>query len=88
MIPKVHFLLSWAMRVTSASLQAAARRRPTEAEVVYWEDLRRNPANGYALFGLKQSLEAQDKRGDLAEVERRLAAAWSEADVTLTSSRY
>ena len=62
--------------------------RSTEAEVVYWEDLRRNPANGYALFGLKQSLEAQDKRGDLPEIDRRLAAAWSEADVSLTSSRY
>jgi tetratricopeptide (TPR) repeat protein len=62
--------------------------RPAEAEVVYWEDLRRNPANGYALFGLKQSLEAQDKRGDLPEVDRRLAAAWSEADVSLSSSRY
>ena len=62
--------------------------RAAEAEVVYWEDLRRNPANGYALFGLKQSLEAQDKLADLPEVDRRLAAAWREADVTLTSSRY
>jgi len=62
--------------------------RAAEAEVVYWEDLRRNPANGYALFGLKQSLAAQDKGGDLAEVERRFADAWSEADVSLTSSRY
>jgi tetratricopeptide (TPR) repeat protein len=26
--------------------------RPLEAEVVYWEDLRRNPENGWALFGL------------------------------------
>ncbi|MCZ6830189.1 MAG: hypothetical protein O7F73_11490 [Gammaproteobacteria bacterium] len=55
---------------------------------MYWEDLCRNPGNGYALFGLKQSLEAQHKHGDLAEVERRLAIAWSEADVTLTSSRF
>ena len=62
--------------------------RPGEAEVVYWEDLRRNPANGYALFGLKQSLEAQGKRGDLAEVDRRLTEAWRAADVTLKTSRY
>ncbi len=34
---------------------------PAEAEVVYWEDLRRNPENGYSLFGLKQSLVVQGK---------------------------
>lgn len=30
--------------------------RPGEAETVYWEDLRRNPESGWALFGLAQSL--------------------------------
>jgi tetratricopeptide (TPR) repeat protein len=62
--------------------------RPAEAEVVYWEDLRRNPANGYSLFGLIQSLEAQEKFGDLGEIKRRFAAAWKKADHTLSSSRY
>ena len=59
-----------------------------EAEVVYWEDLRRNPDNGYALFGLTQSLAAQDKTAALVEIERRLQLAWSQADVSLSSSRY
>ncbi len=34
---------------------------PAEAEVFYWEDLRRNPDNGYSLFGLKQSLVVQGR---------------------------
>ena len=62
--------------------------RAGEAEVVYWEDLRRNPGNGYSLFGLQQALAAQGDDGTAAEMERRFELAWSGADVTLTSSRY
>ena len=36
-------------------------KRPAEAETVYWEDLRRNKDNGWALFGLMQALKAQGK---------------------------
>ena len=61
---------------------------PAEAEVVYWEDLRRNPENGYSLFGLKQSLTAQDKNDVAALMEKRFEMAWSEADSELTTSRY
>ena len=43
--------------------------RPAEAEVVYWEDLKRNRDNGWALFGLHQALVAQGKKDD--------AASWS-----------
>ena len=59
-----------------------------EAEVVYWEDLKRNPNNGYALFGLKQSLLAQDKMDVSEVINQRFQNAWKEADITLTSSRY
>ncbi len=62
--------------------------RPDEAEVVYWADLRRNPDNGYALFGLRQSLAAQGKSSQAEEVAAKFREAWSEADVTLTSSRF
>jgi len=61
---------------------------PGEAEVVYWEDLRRNPANGYSLFGLKQSLVMQNKSLVALEIEQRLINAWQESDVNLTTSRY
>jgi hypothetical protein len=62
--------------------------RPGEAETVYWEDLRRNPENGWALFGLKQALDAQKREADAALVEARRARAWGRADVTLPASRF
>jgi len=62
--------------------------RPAEAETVYWEDLRRNRENGWALFGLLQALRAQNKAEDAALIEARFKAAWSRADVVLTASRF
>jgi tetratricopeptide (TPR) repeat protein len=62
--------------------------RPAEAEVVYWEDLRRNRENGWALFGLHQALSAQQKESDAALVQTRFRKSWSRADVALTSSRF
>jgi tetratricopeptide (TPR) repeat protein len=62
--------------------------RPAEAETVYWEDLKRNRENGWALFGLMQALKAQGKNEDAALVEARFKKAWARADVTLTSSRF
>ena len=63
-------------------------KRPAEAETVYWEDLRRNKENGWALFGLMQALKAQKKNEDAALVEARFKKAWERADVTLSSSRF
>jgi tetratricopeptide (TPR) repeat protein len=62
--------------------------RPAEAETVYWEDLKRNRENGWALFGLLQALKAQGKNDDAALVEARFKKAWDQADVTLASSRF
>ncbi len=64
-----------------------AAGRADEAEAVYWEDLRKNPGNGWSLFGLKQALEAQAKTDDAALAERRFKEAWKESDITLTTSR-
>ena len=61
---------------------------PAEAEVVYWQDLRRNPENGYSLFGLLQSVAAQGRKEEASEIADRFEAAWSDADVELTSSRF
>jgi tetratricopeptide (TPR) repeat protein len=61
--------------------------RADEAEAVYWEDLKKNPNNGWSLFGLAQALRAQGKKDDAALVEERYERAWKDADVTLTSSR-
>jgi len=57
--------------------------RAHEAEVVYWEDLKRNPKNGWALHGLRQSLKAQGKNEQAAAIEERFRRAWAEADVDL-----
>jgi len=62
--------------------------RPEAAELVYWEDLRRNPENVWSLFGLLQSLNAQDKPRIAAQVEERFKRAGARADVVLTSSRF
>ncbi|HLN98977.1 MAG TPA: hypothetical protein VK208_10995 [Pyrinomonadaceae bacterium] len=62
--------------------------RPAEAETVYWEDLKRNRENGWALFGLMQALKAQEKNEEAALVESRFKKAWAGADVKLTSSRF
>lgn len=65
-----------------------AAGRPAEAATVYWEDLRRNPDNGWSLFGAWKALAAQGKTDEAAVVEARFKKAWSRADVTLESSRF
>jgi tetratricopeptide (TPR) repeat protein len=61
--------------------------RGDEAETVYWEDLKKNPGNGWSLYGLWQALEAQGKTEAAAAAEARFREAWKHADVTLTASR-
>jgi tetratricopeptide (TPR) repeat protein len=62
--------------------------RFAEAEAIYWQELSRNPENGWSLFGLMQSLRGQGKEGEAVMVEKRFRKAWSQADVTLTASRF
>ncbi|MBM4134565.1 MAG: tetratricopeptide repeat protein [Nitrospira sp.] len=62
--------------------------RPIEAETVYREDLKRNPENGWSLFGLAQSLRTQEKMEEARTVEDRFRKAWARADVKLTESRF
>ena len=62
--------------------------RPNEAEVVYAADLRKNPGNGYSLFGLTQALEQQGKQEDAAATKKRFEHAWADATHNLTSSKF
>lgn len=62
--------------------------RPAEAEKAYREDLDRFPHNGWSLFGLMKSLEAQGRKSEAAEVRARFREAWKHADVELTASRF
>jgi len=61
--------------------------RPSEAEAVYHTDLLRYPDNGWALIGLIQSLRAQQKDDQAAEVEDRFKKAWAHADFIPAASR-
>jgi len=61
--------------------------RASEAEAVYWEDLKKNPGSGWSLFGLAEALKAQNKTQEAADVEARFREAWKNANITLTASR-
>jgi tetratricopeptide (TPR) repeat protein len=62
--------------------------RPAEAEIQFRADLARNPENGWALFGLVQSLRAEQNNAAAEIEEERFTKAWTHADVTLTASRF
>jgi tetratricopeptide (TPR) repeat protein len=61
---------------------------PVAAEEVYREDLKRNPHNGWALFGLAQSLTAQGRSAEAAQAAAQQARAWQYADVRLPGSAF
>jgi len=65
-----------------------AAGRAAEAEAVYREDLKRNPENGWSLYGLAQSLQARGAKEEAAAVEHQFQKAWARADVKLTASRF
>lgn len=64
-----------------------AADRSAEAEQAYREDLQVYPDNGWSLWGLVQSLQAQGKRKEAQAVQKRFEEAWQYADVTLTASQ-
>jgi len=62
--------------------------QPKEAEAVYRESLKTYRADGWALFGLAQALDAQGRRDEATRVREEQKKAWLLADVTLASSRF
>jgi tetratricopeptide (TPR) repeat protein len=60
-----------------------AAGRIDEAEAVYRADLRKNPENGWSLFGLARCLDRKGAETEKRDVEKRFAKAWSHADVKL-----
>ena len=61
--------------------------RADEAETIYWQDLKRRPDNGWALFGLAEAMRAQNKNAEAELIDARFKGAWRDADVKLKSSR-
>jgi len=62
--------------------------KPAEAEAVYRDDLKQNPANGWSLFGLSQALEAQGRTKEAMDASQAFDEAWKQADITLTASAF
>ena len=57
-----------------------------EAEKLYREDLKHNRENGWALTGLRNALLEQGQLEEAKSIEPRLAVAFSQCDVDVTSS--
>ena len=60
--------------------------RAKDAEAVYREELRYLHDNGWALFGLWQSVRAQGRSAEAGEIRERFDRAWKNADVVPSSS--
>ena len=58
------------------------------AETVFRRDLEIYKHNGWSMFGLIQSLKAQNKTAEAEELQHHFDAVWAQADVKLTSSRF
>ena len=58
------------------------------AEAVFRRDLEIYPHNGWSMYGLILSLQAQGKSDEAAELEHHFQQVWAQADVELTSSRF
>jgi hypothetical protein len=54
-----------------------------EAERVFRDGVNRSPRNGRMLFGLMESLRAQQKTEEAEWVRKEFAAAWAKADIKL-----
>lgn len=57
--------------------------RPAEAEAAYRQDLEIYPENGWSLWGLTQSLQAQGKTEEAIAVQQRFEQAWQYSDIVL-----
>jgi predicted Zn-dependent protease len=62
--------------------------KPQEAEQVYRADLKIYPENGWSLYGLVQSLQAQGKAKEARLTQVRFQTAWKHADAPLKAAQF
>lgn len=60
--------------------------RYAEAEALYREDLKTNRENGWALTGLRNALNEQGRSDEASDINARIAIAFRECDMNITSS--
>jgi len=58
----------------------------TDAEKTYLEDLKTFKENGWALIGLYEALQKQEKHKEAENVKKRFDQAWQYADIKISSS--
>jgi len=63
-------------------------KKPSHAEQRFREDLNLYRKNGWSLYGLYQSLQAQGKKKEAMEAKKEFDKAFAKADITLKSVRY
>src|SRR5262245_2630488 len=63
-------------------------KKSKDAEAVYRKDLEKWPDNGWALYGLSESLRLQNRKEEADAAQAQFRKAWEKADVTLTASRF
>ncbi|HEU5282007.1 MAG TPA: tetratricopeptide repeat protein [Gammaproteobacteria bacterium] len=56
---------------------------PNEAIVMYEQDLKQYPKNGWALYGLAQALQEQKKNSEANQAEQQFKEAWKYADIPI-----
>jgi len=59
-----------------------------DAERVYRDDLERHPGNGWALFGLKQALNAEGRIAEAHAAEAAFQGAWRHATISISASAF
>jgi tetratricopeptide (TPR) repeat protein len=60
--------------------------RLSEAEVVYREDLRQHPDNGWALKGLAEALRRTNREAEARIMDKKFDAAWANSDIKINAS--
>jgi Flp pilus assembly protein TadD len=55
-----------------------------DAETVFRQDLRWHQNNGWSLYGLMQSLEAQGKTQEAKVIQNQWLSVWANADIELS----
>src|SRR5262249_55220801 len=64
-----------------------ALNQAAEAEKVFRDDLERNPRDARSLGGLRDSLNAQDRKYEADQVDQQYRAVWKVADATTATKR-
>jgi hypothetical protein len=62
--------------------------KPVEAEKKFREDLNQYRNNGWSLYGLFKSLEAQGKVNEAQAVKQQYEVAFAKADINLANSKF